>query len=350
MSKFCKALTNAVSFRIPGDTNVLTFNPCCLYNELIPFQPRTYQKYREKFISARNFLPECSKCELKEKTHKASLRTRTNGNIPDDIGDSIYKLEIVLDTTCNAACIQCGPMQSSLWRKEVNKRVYHIQPEQQIDTNIEKIRSVVDFSQLGEIHFWGGEPLITDTHLKILKDIPDPSKVSLAYTTNVSVFPNQEVLDLWSKFKRVRVGLSIDAVDDKIFYIRWPLAWDKIKRNLELFSTVVSSSIQIHINCCIIPVNVFYTKDIIDWFKTHYPNIPVNFIRGEYPLDISHTPQRLRDHVIKQLPPDHEVVNILKEVPIADHKEIITYLDEIDQRRKLNWRNTFPEIVEFFEQ
>jgi hypothetical protein len=112
MSKFCKALTNAISFRIPGDTNVLTFNPCCLYNDIIPFHPRLFEKERQKFISADTFLPGCSKCELKEKTHKVSLRTRSNDFIPNDIGNEIFKLEIVLDTTCNAACIQCGPMQS----------------------------------------------------------------------------------------------------------------------------------------------------------------------------------------------------------------------------------------------
>ena len=139
---FCKALSNAVSFRIPGDSNSLTFNPCCLYDVYLPFHPTVFKKHRDIFINAdKEYLPACSKCKLKEVTHGLSRTQRDifNKQIPDGIGTDIHKLEIVLDTTCNAACIQCGTYQSSLWRNEIAARdpnYSHIQPKSQIDQKI----------------------------------------------------------------------------------------------------------------------------------------------------------------------------------------------------------------------
>jgi hypothetical protein len=171
-NSFCKSLSNAVSFRIPGDKNILTFNPCCLYNEYLPFHPIHFKRTKKMFDEATTFLHGCSKCELKEKTHNQSLRLVTNREIPDGIDNEIYKLEIVLDTTCNAACIQCGSDQSSLWRKEEAglKKIVHIQPEQQIDDKIAQIKQAIDINKVKSFHFWGGEPLLTDTHLKFLNE------------------------------------------------------------------------------------------------------------------------------------------------------------------------------------
>jgi len=211
-NKFCKALSNAVSFRIPGESNSITFNPCCLYDQYLPYHPVFFKKQREQFIKAdKAYLPGCSKCELKEKTHGVQYTQRHtfNQQIPDDIGDEIYKLEIVLDTTCNAACIQCGADQSSLWRNEYasrDKNYVHIQPESQIDSKIETIKKNVNIQQVKRWHFWGGEPLLTDTHMKLLSQIEDLSTVSLAYTTNGSIFPDDDVLELWSKCKDVMIG------------------------------------------------------------------------------------------------------------------------------------------------
>ena len=96
-NKFCKALSNAVSFRIPGESNALTFNPCCLYDEYLPYHPTFFKNQRKQFITAdKEYLPGCSKCALKEKTHgiENTQRYRFNNRIPDNKSDEIYKLEI----------------------------------------------------------------------------------------------------------------------------------------------------------------------------------------------------------------------------------------------------------------
>ena len=354
---FCKSLNNAVSFRVPGNSNSITFNPCCLYDEYIPFHPTLFNKERKKYTEATTFLPSCSKCELKERTHGSSLRHVSNREFPDGIGNQIYKLEIVLDTTCNAACIQCGSDQSSLWRKEVDtvKKLYHIQPEGQIDAKIKSIQQSIDFNEVRFFHFWGGEPLLTDTHLKILNKIEDPSQITLSYTTNGSIFPNEEVLRIWEKFKEVKIGISIDGIEERFHYIRWPLKWDKVVRNLELFKTESPSNTWFHVNCCIIPLNVYYVDELGDWLASNFTHsnngrpVNYNFIRGEGTMDIATTPMSLREEVWKRLPNDHAVANVLREVPVLDPSAMLNHINYWDPIRKIDWRKIFPDIVKHFK-
>jgi MoaA/NifB/PqqE/SkfB family radical SAM enzyme len=285
-----------------------------------------------------------------------SLRTVTDSQIPNGIGNTVYKVEIVLDTTCNAACIQCGDMQSSLWRKEMatHSKIIHIQPEQQIDDKIQLIKDSIDVSKVRHWHFWGGEPLLTDTHLKFLRDVEDPSQVSINYTTNGSIFPDEDVLELWSRFKEVKLGISIDGVGEQFHYIRWPLSWDKVTRNIERFRTEVPGNVSYHINCCIIPLNVYYVNILGEWLDKNFstnPNgskINYNFIRGEGTLDIGATPVSLREEVWKLLGEQHAISNVLKEVPVIQPDYMLHHLAIWDERRKLDWRKIFPDAAKHF--
>ena len=359
-NKFCKALSNAVSFRIPGDSNSLTWNPCCLYNDYLPYHPTFFKRQHKTFVeSDKEFLPGCSKCELKEKTHDGtSQRIIFNKDIPDGIEDEIYKLEIVLDTTCNAACIQCGTYQSSLWRNEVanrDKNYIHIQPESQIDRRIADIKQSIDLTRVKEFHFWGGEPLLTDTHLKFLREVKDPENVTLAYTTNASIVPDEETLALWERFKFVKIGLSLDAMYDQFYYIRWPLKWEKIERNIEQFKAVQLTNMVYHINCCVLPLNVLDTDVLHSWLADNFSTnkngskINYNFIRGEGTLDIACTPMSLREEVWSKFGVDHVASKVLKEVPVLDPYNMIAHLDKWDPVRKLDWRTTFPEAARHFK-
>jgi organic radical activating enzyme len=360
-NKFCKALSNAVSFRIPGDSNSITFNPCCLYDSYLPYHPTFFKKQRNIFIEAdTEYLPGCHKCKLKDKTHGVEFTQRHtfNQQIPDNIGDEIYKLEIVLDTTCNAACIQCGTEQSSLWRNERARRdpnYIHIQPVSQIENKIELIKKNVDIQKVKRWHFWGGEPLLTDTHMKLLNEIEDLSTVSLAYTTNGSIFPEDDVLELWSKCKDVMIGVSADGINDRFHYARWPLKWDKWSRVAERFITDTPINVQYHVNYCVMPMNAYYTYEMDEWLDKHFSKnrdgtpITFNFIRSEGTVDAAATPMSLREETWKRLGENHIVSSILRELPVLDHTKMIEHLDTWDPIRKLDWRKTFPIMVDHFK-
>ena len=52
--------------------------------------------------------------------------------------------------------------------------------------------------------------------LSILMEISN-----LEYNTNMSNLPKR-VLDMWTQFKQVRVGASMDGMGETVEYQRWP--------------------------------------------------------------------------------------------------------------------------------
>jgi MoaA/NifB/PqqE/SkfB family radical SAM enzyme len=361
-NKFCKFLSNSLSLRIPNDTNTVLFTPCCVYDvsNSIPFHPTLFKKERKKFIEATDFLPGCNRCKMEEITHGNSQRTRANEQIPNDIGSDIYKLELVLDTTCNAACIQCGSISSSLWRKEIadsngnKKSSSKLQDPIQIDNHIRVIKENFDFNKIKKIHFWGGEPLITDTHLKILREIKDPENISLQYTTNGSTFPDKNVWDILKNFKDITFNISVDGVGNQFSYIRWPLGWNKVEKNLIGFRDYSTPNCRFLINFCVIPINLLYFSEFNNWVEINAKNMPgthtnrIQFIRGEGNLDLAFTPPNLRERVLNEFGDNHTISKMLTEIPYKDYKPMVSHLDYWDVKRKLNWREIFKESSPYF--
>jgi hypothetical protein len=131
--------------------------------------------------------------------------------------------------------------------------------------------------------------------------------------------------------------------------------WNKAKRNLEQFRDNTPLNINYHVNCCIIPLNVYYVDELGDYLQNNFSHarngnrVSYNFIRGEGALDIAKTPMGLREQVWKKIGEDHVVSKVLKEVPVLDYGDMLGHLSFWDPIRKLDWQKTFPDIVEYFK-
>jgi sulfatase maturation enzyme AslB (radical SAM superfamily) len=139
------------------------------------------------------------------------------------------------------SCLTCGPSWSTAWYKNA----WWLQKEgkpnlMQLEDNIkgdfwDQIKP--QLHNVSRIYFTGGEPMMMPDHWKILlylieKGLQD--KVELHYNTNLSQlkFGKYDVLDLWSKFKHVDLGISIDGVEKDAELIRWGTKWDEVEANL----------------------------------------------------------------------------------------------------------------------
>ena len=56
-------------------------------------------------------------------------------------------------------------------------------------------------------------------------------KILVRYNTN-GLLVDDSIIDLWKKFKTVKVGFSIDDLSERNHYIRYPSDWDTIVQNL----------------------------------------------------------------------------------------------------------------------
>lgn len=249
----------------------------------------------------------CKKCFDEESRGIASKRIWETGtwfydehiDIPDLIaqtaedGSVPYKLQYLdlrLGHTCNLKCIMCSPHDSSMWVPE-HKKIYPIFQSPVIKKQMDWAASEFNnywhenpafweqiyeqISNIKQIYFAGGEPLAIKEHKLFLKEIIHrgyADKILLRYNTN-GLLINNEIIDLWEKFRRVKIGLSIDAIEDRLYYIRYPTKWQDVLKVLNLLDNT-SNHIEINIAFAIQILNIKHVPDFIKWkVKSNFKKI-----------------------------------------------------------------------------
>jgi len=167
--------------------------------------------------------------------------TNEDGSVPE----KIQYLDLRLGHTCNLKCSMCSPHDSSRWVQDYDKVVNTVKSPiilKQIawDNNsfnnqwYEKNQFWDDINKqiphVKKIYFAGGEPLMIKEHKLYLKEIIKQGyakDISLRYNSN-GLLLTDEILELWKSFKKVNFALSIDSLEDKNYYIRYPTVWSEV--------------------------------------------------------------------------------------------------------------------------
>jgi molybdenum cofactor biosynthesis enzyme MoaA len=294
---------------------------------------------------------DCNECHQREKTgFRESGRQLGLRYIPEHAVDGDpYILEFQIDTKCNAACSICGPHFSDLWQKQLGIDNLKNNVDQ-----FDQLLSTINFDKVTLIKFFGGEPLLTDTHLNILQLIKHPKNTELLYSTNGSIFPSDEVIDIWKKFKEVRLSFSIDAIEKQFEYVRWPLKWSRVESNLISVAKSLPN-IKVGIHCTINPMTVFYIRNLMSWLENIQQTENISLYHSFSPCfgtwGIDAIPKTLSKELFEIYPDTHSVIGILKSFPPAPdkYKKLIKNMDGLDNTRQLNWRETFSDVVKYFE-
>jgi len=216
---------------------------------------------------------------LNEKLDIAELiaETQEDGSVP-------YKLQYLdlrLGSTCNLKCIMCSPHDSSLWTADY-KKVYPlfqsplIKKQMGWDENNHNNRwhenpefwnQIYDqIPNIKQLYFAGGEPLLIKEHKVFLLEIIKrgySKQISLRYNTNGTLV-SDEIIDIWKEFKKVKVGVSLDGIDNRGEYIRYPLDWKDVENNLIKLDNT-PDNIQIQIACAVQILNIKHIPDFIKW-------------------------------------------------------------------------------------
>lgn len=208
---------------------------------------------------------DCAKCWRAEANGKQSRRLQQNmladtlydlsiDNIQticeqDGYNPTIY--QITTSNVCNGACIMCGPLASSKWQSLVK------------DFNKQEIDKVdINFDAAKYVEFIGGEPLLEQKNIEILKKLNTNCVIS--FVTNGSIDIKQDLLDLLSKFNKLIICLSIDGIGNVYEYHRWPLKWSKLLENLSKFKRI---GCDLSVSYTLTNVNLPYKQETIDWFN-----------------------------------------------------------------------------------
>jgi hypothetical protein len=362
---FCKFLTNTYHFTYDN------VKPCCW----IKHTPETQIKINdpeltEKFKHIRqinDWTPECSYCYDLESSGTASPRTlATKEDIftdEDELGDAI-KVELQLDDDCNAACLMCGTWNSTTWQQYETKTLKTKLPSYRWQTTVEErievVRNMIDFNMTKQVHFFGGEPFNGETQLKMLRLMEHPENIKLVYTTNGSVFPSDETLELWKKFKNVHVGISIDGIGEQFNYLRWPLQWHQVENNLIKYINLNYDNVTINTSFTATPFNIWYIDKYTDWsieFSKKYKSNKTDLTRwflNPHPvvgdkMNMSCIPPGLEEAVIAKFGKDSRVAKLIMPFDVQTCLHMINYTQFHDRHRQTDWKKTFPEIVDYFD-
>jgi len=238
--------------------------PCCLHEGQKSTQKDDlwndpYLKNIRETILNDEVPDECQACVEQEKFGRLSRRQHSNkvwldehGNFEDAIeNDAPYKLDFWTGNLCNLACSTCTYTNSSTWFALLKKASkagnvdlrYKGNYVSNLDYNFEfKKEDIpdIDFKNMESIHFNGGEPLLTDSHFKILNLIPKERRkdVYVIYNTNgtVRIDLEDEKWSIFKEFRSVDMTFSLDGIEEMFEFIRWPAKWEEVQSNIDLWA------------------------------------------------------------------------------------------------------------------
>jgi organic radical activating enzyme len=349
----CKFLSNGIKFEVTENQKEIVVKPCCKWQDgpviALESSVQQYQLYRNS-VGHKNYqnLKWCNACVRDELAGAKSMRKVADLLVSQDSqwGDPTH-VEFQFDTTCNAACIMCGPKFSSLWRQQSHLvKNIHFQPIE-FDP-MAAIMQRIDIQKIRSIAFVGGEPMLTRHDITLLQAIQQPELVTLAYVTNGSIYPGFQKQELWQRFKKVKIALSLDGVGARYDYVRYPLEWTQVQDNVSRMRSDMPWAV-FFTNYTANILNFYYYQEFHAWLQQSNLTSSVphyNIANGI--LSPNSVPPKLARLVIDRYGVDHQTSKTVLKTS-NNHTEVVNYLDKLDQQRQTNWRQTFPEVASCFD-
>jgi len=281
----------------------------------------------------------------------------------------IEDLEISLDFSCNFMCRSCRPGISSTWNKAISviqklKEFEHDHYEPlSINNYSKKIKTLLensDLSNLKRVAIVGGEPFLS-RNLKWFLNKLDLKNIYLKITTNGSVFPDDELLRLLNKCKKVYLDISIDAVEELAEVMRFGAPWKMIVKNIEKF---LKTDFVIKLVTTVSIMNINKLQSILE-FSRHYDSpqtcyslfwpsylksnmIPLN-MRKQWKINLSKKLNTIYFMGLEQVYDDVRDFNtIILDEEQSENKllEFVKSMKHLDEYQKRKFSDVNPEIWE----
>lgn len=278
-----------ISITLSGNGDI---KPCCVYRggehsihrgDTLESAWKAQDSLRQQFLNGET--PEsCKQCWQREETLGHSRRTWYDDKIEN--WPEQYKLnppmqlrhmDLNFGNTCNLKCRMCGSWGSTSWFKE-EKRLMEINPAYK--RGISNLKPTIIpasywadkremFQYLERIDFKGGEPMMQDGMYDFLEYLVEwgyAPNITIAYTTNGTKTP-ERLKELWPKFKRVKLVISVEGTGKLYEYIRSGnvQSIDHLIENIHWFDQF--DNLRGSFNSAIQIYNIFDLNNLLEWFR-----------------------------------------------------------------------------------
>lgn len=370
---FCYEIFKNLAFWSRG--NSISYNPCSLYSGFIDTNIDAHQcwtgKNRQaviKLVEENKQIPGCSSCYHEEQNGRKSRRQNTSENYEKFLGDSDIEftsgpvsIDYSVGNLCNLKCVICGPDSSTAWIPDYQK----IFPDSNLEEYKYKKQNVTELidnnflTNIRSIHFHGGgEPLMSDAHINLLKRVEQTrglSDVRIFYNTNATQTVSDEVLKLWEKCLLVELYFSIDDVGERFEYQRTGAQWKDIQKNIDWFKNYMPHNHMFNVNCVWSYLNLYYLDELVDWHKENFHanryGDPCQLIfqkaKGIYAINhLNETAIRALERKFVDYP---QLTKLLTGIATSNHSHRFFWnsISKLDKIRGVDFNKLCPEWSEF---
>lgn len=358
---------NAASWAKHEDTNSLFILDHTNLNQII--NSPTFVSVREQMLLGQKPY-ECEGCWKDEEAGITSKRQYENSRwekVIPIISKTAYiqkpnyrYIELRLGNVCNTACITCNSFSSSKWYKDeqyLNKKLpwFNIRTLENYKwfENPEFYNKLLEISSdVKEIYINGGEPTLIKEHFNFLKKLIQSRKskdIKLVYSLNLTNLPD-EFLELLGYFKQVVINCSIDDLDDRNYYIRWPSNWDKILENLVNISMV--ETVEWEVNQTVSILNIDNLDNFRQWLLKNYNKEPVhNYVLYPNFLSVEALSENYKLELIEKYRytlSENQFSNLLGKFETPHNQDLTNkareFIQSLDESRGLNYKDFLPNL------
>lgn len=292
-------------------------------------------------------------------------------------------LEVSFDNVCNMSCIYCFDKFSSKIKQEntlhgpFNLNGVEIRNRWDRTPNYYKFQEDFwtwmesNYQTLARFHILGGEPFFQKQFERCIEffESHKNSDVEINIISNLKVSPDK-LKKFISKFKqllakkqigRLDITASIDCWGKEQEYIRYGLDMDLWRKNFDYLAE--QKWLTLNINQTITSLSMKSMYHLIDYINELRQTRKI----GHYHMNVDKYPF-LKPEIFGSTFFDNDFKEILDRMPVDDWQyknsfnmmktiqmqcnaaqrdpdkllQLKTFLDEMDRRRGLNWRETFP--------
>lgn len=273
-----------------------SIRPCCLFEKQYSKDYNYEWRYLDQTVWRRDFdnlyqkslddewLPECVECKIEEEISGHSLRIEAN-RLFSDLPPALRYWDLKINNTCNLMCRMCSPNDSSIWKvKSLNNFqndwdstiIQSNKSNKKIGWHKELLPEVISELRYAEvIKFTGGEPMLIPQVKKILKWCVDEGiskNVILKITTNCTIDPDDEWIQLFKEFKETKINMSCDGIGKYYEYIRAGSNWENVEKNMLKIAKAQDNYKNIKSCVVFLPmsINAVCEKDLVAWCERNF--------------------------------------------------------------------------------
>lgn len=341
-----------------------------------------------KYMLNGEWHPECERCRQEEESGQTSRRMYDTRYYSVLLGDTTlekvkeYTLDDgTLDTSnqpiefmdirygnfCNLKCRMCGPTDSHSWYEDFTK-LYDVDSFDDTHGKVHLVKNskgrltTSDYDWFEQNNtYWknfdkyahsskrlyivGGEPLIIKEHNEALERLVASGAsehIEIEYNTNLTNI-TPRVKELWSKFKLIRLGASIDGFGDVFTYQREPAKWDAVYKNIRELDDDSTINLKAWFSFTVTVFNIFHLPEFMRW-KLETGNFKkFNALDHPKPILSYHMCHGPKMYNVKILPPE------IKQQVTSRYQEYRDWINnsDFDDRVKKSFNDILDGVEKF---